>query len=160
MMERCEQVLYDDAIDLLCGKQIGSGMSRRVFECTILPGYVVKVEKDISSFQNIREFEVWDRIQYTDHSKWFAKIHTMSANGRILIMERTYPPGLNEWPEKIPAYLTDVKKDNFGMSMLKDPKTGVISNRFVIHDYGMHLLLENGMTKRMKKVNWGGPHES
>jgi hypothetical protein len=79
--------------------------------------------------------------------KWFAKIHMMSATGRYLVMEKTRRPENHEWPTHLPAYLTDRKRENFGVSMI----TGL----FVAHDYGHHLLHENGMTKRMTKVDWG-----
>ena len=155
-----DQLLFNDAIDLLCGQKIASGQFREVFDCTLMPGYVVKVEKDSSTFHNIREFEVWQAVQYTEHSAAFAQVHIMSSNGRILVMEKTQRPGLKEWPDKIPAYFTDIKRENFGMSMLKDPKTGIISNKFVCHDYGCHLMLENGMTKRLKNVVWGDINEA
>jgi hypothetical protein len=147
-------LLNNDMIDILCGYLIGQSEYRKVFDCALLPGYVVKVEMDGSSFRNVREFEAWEAVMYTEHSKWFAQIHSISSNGRVLIMEKTQRPGFNEWPTHVPAYMTDLKRENFGMSMMKDPKTGIVSNRFVAHDYSHHLLLENGMTKRMRRVDW------
>ena len=153
-------ILFNDAIDLLCGKKISEGQFRTVFECTLMPGYVVKVEKDSSSFHNIREFEIWEAVQHTKHSAAFAQVHMMSSNGRFLVMERTQRPGHNDWPDKVPAYFTDLKRENFGMSMLPDPKTGKPSNRFVCHDYGCHLLLEKGMTTALRRVTWSDYNEA
>ena len=154
-MQRNDQILYDDAIDLLCGKEIASGSSRTVFECTLMPGYVVKVEKDCSKHRNIMEFQAWESVCHVPEiARYFAKIHMMSANGRILIMEKTVRPGPNDWPDKLPVFITDRKKDNFGMIRVKSVDTGEHEWIFVCHDYGHHCLHENGMSKRMSKANF------
>jgi hypothetical protein len=44
----------------------------------------------------------------------------------------------------MPAFFTDLKRENFGLLL----------GRLVCHDYGVNLLMENGMTKRMRKANW------
>lgn len=146
--------LHNDAIDMLCGKLIGEGSTRKVFECTLMPGYVVKIEKDSSSFRNIAEFDVYSAVKGTDHEKYFAKIHLMSSNGRILIMEKTVPPGPNDWPEMLPPYISDRHTGNFGMIRLKNVKTGKHLWHFVCHDYGHNQMLEFGLTKRLTKVEW------
>lgn len=153
MATRIEQS-HQEAFDLLCGKLLGRGMSRNVFECKLLPDCVVKVENDEGFFQNIKEWETWQRIKYTKHSAWFAECSWISGNGQILIMEKTVPCYPKDLPEMVPAYLTDLKSENFGMSQLKDPKTGEVTNRFVCHDYGSTLLMEKGMTSKMKKADW------
>jgi hypothetical protein len=81
-----------EAFDLLCGEKIGYGMSRTVFECTILPGCVVKVETGPHMFQNIIEYETWQIVCSTENSRWFAECKWISPNGKILIQERTRPP--------------------------------------------------------------------
>lgn len=141
--------LHNDAIDMLCGRFIGEGSTRKVFECTLMPGYVIKVEKDSSSFRNIEEFKIWSSVMNTEHEKWFAKIHLMSSSGRFLIMEKTVPPGPNDWPEKLPPYISDRHRGNFGM--VADEKG---KYRFVCHDYGHNQMLEIGPVKRLTKVDW------
>lgn len=146
-MDRKDRLLYEDATDLLCGNLIGEGETRKVYDCTLLPGYVIKVEQDYSSFRNIIEFQAWESVcaDY-DFGKWFAKIHSLSASGRFLIMEKTRRPERHEWPKKLPWFLTDRKRENFGMSQI----TGL----FVAHDYGHHNLHEHGMTHNLTKVDW------
>ena len=144
-----------DAFNLLCGERIGYGMTRDVFASPLLPDCVIKVEKDPRDvFQNIFEWQTWEHVKFTDHSRWFAQCKWISPNGRILVMERTRPAAPDEFPELLPPYLTDLKRSNYGVSMLCDPKTGKPSNAFVCHDYGTNLLLEHGMTKRLRKAEW------
>jgi hypothetical protein len=58
-------------------------------------------------------------------------------------MKRTVSSG-GKWPTALPAFFTDFKRENFGF----------IDGRFVCHDYGTTLLMERGMTKAMRKVDW------
>jgi len=125
-------------------------MSRNVFSSPLLPGSVVKVEEGAGQFQNVVEWETWQRVKDTPASKWFAQCQWISPNGTILIMERTRPPGPKEFPERMPVFLCDFKRTNYGM--VKTIKNG--TEHFVCHDYGTHLMFENGMTKRMRKANW------
>lgn len=145
---------WRQAFDLLCDKEIGRGMSRQVFSSKLLPDCVVKIEETAGRFQNIIEWETWERVKETPFSKWFAACRWISPNGTILIMERTRPPAPKEYPDLMPVFLCDFKRTNYGMSMLPDPKTGKPANVLVCHDYGTHLMFENGMTKRMRKANW------
>lgn len=140
------EATYADAFNLLCGRQIGSGMTRTVFECSVAPQYVVKVENaEIRThFQNMMEWFVWNRVVGTDMEKWFAPVHEISPDGRCLVMHRTTPISGIHLPKRMPAFFTDFKPANFGL--LKD--------KVVCHDYGSHLLMERGMTKAMTTVRW------
>lgn len=142
------EATFRQAYDLLCDKLIGSGMSRAVFSSKILPDCVVKVEEDGGRFQNIVEWETWQRVKDTPSSRWFAECRWISPNGTILVMERTRPPAPSEFLAKMPAYLCDFKRTNYGMIH------GKPSDRLVCHDYGTHLMFEHGMTKRMAKAEW------
>lgn len=142
---------FEEAFNLLCGEKIGSGMSRDVFECALLPDCVVKVENSPHRFQNIMEWETWQFVQFTSASRWFATCKWISPNGKILIMERTRPPAPAEFTDKVPVWFTDLKPTNWGMaSTNKDGK-----EYLVCHDYGTSLMLQEGtVTKRMKKADW------
>lgn len=133
---------HEDFFDLMLGAELGSGISRRVF---ILKhgadNLVAKVEKD--GFQNVHEWNVWNRVEGTAFAKWFAPAKALSPDGRVLIMERTIPAV--DMPDQVPAFFTDLKWENFGV--LSD-------KRFVCHDYGTTLLVELGMTKRMRRAQW------
>lgn len=136
--------VQEDCFNLMCGTLTGSGMARKVFECTFMDNHVVKVEQEPYSFQNIHEWEVWRRVSETDYSKWFAPCKYISPNGQILIMERTVSLDKSKYPKNIPAFFTDTKYANFGL----------LKSKFVCHDYGVHLMHEQGMTKRMRKADW------
>lgn len=138
------------AYDLLCDQQLGHGMSRTVFSSKILPDCVVKVEEGSGQFQNVVEWETWQRVKDTPYSRWFAACRWISPNGTILIMERTRPAAPAEFPDKMPAFLCDFKRTNYGMA--KSNKGD--KEWFVCHDYGTNLLFENGMTKRMRAAKW------
>jgi len=152
-----EQSNHREAFNLLCDEKIGAGMSREVYSSKILPDCVIKVEDGSGQFQNIVEWETWRRVADTPFSRWFAACRWISPNGQILIMERTIRPGPNDFPEQLPAFLCDFKRENFGLSLLPDSKTGKPSHMFVCHDYGTNQLFEHGMTKRMRKVDWWEP---
>lgn len=146
--------MHREAFHLLCGDLLGHGMSRVVYANRLLPDCVVKVEEGAGQFQNIIEWETWQRVRDTPFSRWFAACRWISANGSVLVMERTRPASPGEFPEKMPAFLCDFKRTNYGVSQASDPKTGAPANTFVCHDYGTSLLFEHGMTKRLRKADW------
>lgn len=45
-MDNALYTQYDDLIDFLCGNLIGTGISRKTFECRLNPKWVVKIEYD------------------------------------------------------------------------------------------------------------------
>jgi hypothetical protein len=149
-----DETVRREAFNLLCDERIAYGMSRSVYSSKLLPDCVIKVEDSARDFQNIVEWETWQRVRDTPMSRWFAICRWISPNGQILIMERTRQPALSEYPEKMPAFLCDFKRTNYGISTTLDKKTGKPSHMFVRHDYGTNLLFEHGMTKRMVKANW------
>ena len=139
--------VYEDAFNLLAGRQIASGMTRTVFECTVDKGLVVKVEQAEvrTHFQNLMEWFVWNRVCGTAFEKWFAPVVEISPDGRVLLMKRVEPIGATRLPKSVPVFFTDLKPSNFG----------VYQGRVVACDYGSHLLMEVGMTKRLKRADWG-----
>lgn len=136
--------VHRDAFNLLCDERIGYGMSRSVWSSKLLPDCVIKVEDSANKFQNVVEWETWQRVVNTPASRWFAQCKWISPNGSVLVMERTRPPAPDEFLDKMPLFLCDFKRTNFGMS----------GKFLVCHDYGTNLLFEHGMTKRMKKAEW------
>ena len=60
-----DEAVFRDAFNMLCGKEIGSGIHRTVFECKIRPDLVVKVENECyREFANVREMKFWCDNQY------------------------------------------------------------------------------------------------
>lgn len=137
--------IANDLFRLLVGDRLGEGIDREVFEMATDPdGHVLKFETGAGRFQNVAEWQVWDHVQHTPLARWFAPITHISPCGTVLIQRRTRAGRPDEMPERIPSFFTDVKLDNWGM----------LDGQPVCHDYGHHLLLERGMTKRMRKVVW------
>jgi hypothetical protein len=136
--------VHRDAFWLLCDWSIGRGMSREVFTSEVLKDCVVKVEDSCGHFQNVLEWETWNRIKWTDYAKWFAPCEYISPNGTILVMKKTLPAQDKMYPKQMPIFFSDFKRTNYGL----------FNGKLVCHDYGTSLLFENGMSKRMKKVEW------
>lgn len=128
----------------IAGERLGYGMSRTAYEAKILPNAVIKTEENSGKFQNIIEWETWNEVKGSPFEKWFAPCLHISACGSVLIMARTARPNPDQYPELMPAFLTDFKRTNYGM----------LDGRLVCHDYGTNMLMRTGMTKRMKKVEW------
>lgn len=143
---------FESAFNLLCGSVIGYGMSRTVYDSPLLPRSVIKVETGAQRFQNVIEWETWQRVRDTQASRWFAACEYISPDGIILVMQRTRPAAPTEFPDRVPAYLTDMKRTNYGMVGCNSDGSG--KQFLVCHDYGTHLLFEHGLTKRLKKANW------
>jgi hypothetical protein len=134
--------MHREVFHLLCNNQIGKGMSRDVYDSKLLLDSVVKIEDYSGQFQNIIEWETWQRVKDTDYAKWFAPCEWISPNGSVLIQKKTQQA--HKYPDKMPVFFCDFKRTNYGMH----------NGKFVCHDYGTNLLFENGMTKRLRKADW------
>lgn len=130
---------------ILCGQQLGYGMSRVVYENKLDPTTVVKVETAARRFQNVKEWETWQEFQY-GLGKFLAPCVAISACGLILIQKRVEPLRKSEAPEKMPAFLTDFKLSNYGL----------YENRVVCCDYGTNLAISTGTSARMTNVERRG----
>jgi hypothetical protein len=126
------------------GGMLGQGIARKVYASTLNPDWVIKVEEGGRSFQNVKEWEMWKFVHDSPHAKWFAPCLSISASGSVLIQKRTEPMERARYPKSVPAYFTDLHYDNFGM----------LDKKFVIHDYGMLLNTQDGLTNRMRVAKW------
>ena len=133
-----------DAFDLFCAKKIGAGYGRSVYICGLDQNLVVKVEDNARNFQNVIEWETWLTVKGTKFERWFAPCIQISATGSVLIMARTIEPRKHQYPDKLPIFLTDTKHSNYG----------IYKSRFVCHDYGTNLLMDYGLSGKMRKVEW------
>lgn len=134
--------MHTEAFWLLCGKRLGAGVYREVYECLLLEDCVVKVESGSRNFSNQLEWEIWHEVKDTPFEKWFAPCVSISPNGSVLVQKRTSRP--LAFPDKVPAFFTDLKQENYGW----------FNGHLVAHDYGNNLLFQTGLTKRMKKARW------
>lgn len=132
-----------EIVSMVCGKPLGSGIAREVYVFGPDPDLVIKLESSACSFQNVKEWDTWQRAQDVEHvARWLAPCVMISSCGSVLLQRRT-AVCLN-YPERMPAFLADFKRENYGM----------LDGRLVCHDYGTNLLAEHGMTKRMKRARW------
>lgn len=133
-----------DVAKLVLGNLLGYGTTRAIYQHALDPGLIVKIEDGAQSFCNIAEWSVWEAVKETALARWFAPAVAISQSGTVIVMKRCEPLRPDELPERIPAFFTDVKAENWGL----------FEGRPVCLDYGYHLMLERGMTKAMRKANW------
>lgn len=136
-----------DFFKLMCGEKIGAGYGREVWSFGWDDQYVIKLEGNAHSFQNILEWDLWHRVKSTEDKdliKWLAPCEMISPRGDVLIQRRTKTLPKNEYPDKIPSFLTDTKYSNYGM----------LNGKFVCHDYGTHCLQVGGLSKRLYSIKW------
>lgn len=138
------KLAFEGAFNLLCGRELGRGIHRQVFECKIDPTLVVKVEhnEDERSFANAFEFRNWDEYSWAgDIAEWLAPVVAISPCGLVLLQRRTLDLRPHELPDKLPAFLTDHKPENYGL----------LDGRVVCRDYST--LISNA-SMRLRKVEW------
>lgn len=124
------------------GERLGSGIARTVYRLPHDRTKVIKIENGDGHFQNVTEWKMWDDSQHCAAlAKWLAPCHYISCNGNFLIQTYAHDLGLNEIPKKLPAFLTDHKRENFGK----------IGKQVVCRDYG-HVIVNASEKLR----NWRG----
>lgn len=129
---------------MLCGDKIGEGIHRTVYQCRLRDDLVVKVEsQELRFFANVMEDKFWaDNLSYEKISQWLAPCEFLSPDARIMLQKRTQPiRDTDDIPDKIPSFLTDVKRENFGW----------LNGRLVCHDYAFVI---TNPSVRLKKIDW------
>lgn len=138
---------FDGFNSLLTGHWLGAGIHRDVYTCPLRDDLVVKVEKgeddDRRNFANVREWEFWDEHRHCKEiARWLAPCTMLSYDGRLLVQERIDPLGQAEkLPEQVPAFLTDLKRSNFGR----------LKGKIVCADYGFTI---PSPSTRLRKAHW------
>lgn len=125
--------LLGDFFDFFCGRWIGSGTSRTVYEFALEKKFVIKIQRqddeNVRCFQNVNEFEAYFNLKH-QHPKlaaFLAPATNISSCGRILMMEQTSPiKDKQKMPKSIPAFLSDTKIQNWGI---------LPNGKVVCHDY-------------------------
>jgi hypothetical protein len=136
--------LHRDFLLSVIREQLGIGRDRRVFANELLPDCVIKLEDGYRAFQNVIEWDTWDRVKGTKWACWFAPCVWISQCGAVLVMKRTTPARQHEYPERVPMFLTDLKRANYGL----------LGKRLVCHDYGTNMAYEHGLNDRMRRADW------
>lgn len=140
------KAIYKDAFNTLCDdEKLGEGQYREVWNCRISDKLVVKVEQHqlYRTFHNVFEYNFWlDNKDDKSVSKWLAPCTYISPDGFILIQEKAEPlPKNYELPSKMPKFLTDLKRQNFGL----------IDGQLVCFDYAFTM---NYPSIKMVKADW------
>ena len=138
-----EEQIFEDAFNLFCGRLIGEGIHRKVYECRIDPTLVVKVEQPEhwTSFANMCEMKFWGfHADYKPVADWLAPCHYLSPNGQVLLQQKC-DPWTGPLPEKVPSFLTDLKRENFGN----------LDGRLVCVDYSSTIM---NPSMRLKNAEW------
>lgn len=131
-----------DLLGLICGEEIGHGVARTVYDCRVREDLVVKIETAGTSFQNIKEWEFWRSWEFNkDVKRWLAPCYSISPCGSILMQYRTEPIPSGKFPSKMPKFLTDMKKSNYGL----------LKGKVVCHDYG---LVVTEVNTTVRKSEW------
>ncbi len=139
------KAVYEDTFNLFTGDWLGEGVHRTVFECTLDPRYVVKIEHEPMRryFANVLEMKFWS--EHSDNKRiaaWLAPCHMMSPDGRALLQRRVDPiPQDYTMPDKMPSFLNDFKRSNYGL----------FDGKLVCFDYAMS---HHTFNTKLKKVNW------
>jgi hypothetical protein len=142
------EMALQDAFALLCGRLLGEGIHRRVYECRIRPDLVVKVESDeLRYFANVHEHKFWADNQHRENvACWLAPCEYLSPDGRVSLQKRVEPiTSSQDLPDALPAFLTDVKRSNFGW----------LDGRLVCVDYAM---VSQSASARLRRVFWENSH--
>lgn len=134
----------------ICGKVIGKGMYRTVYELKRDPDYVVKIERDPSrgTFANVTEWRNYINNKDWNYLKdWLAPCIGINETGQVLIQQRIRHGRRKDYPKYVPAIFTDLKLSNFGW----------IGDKFVCCDYSYFTpyIITAGKSK-MKYAKWWG----
>lgn len=135
----------NDMLNLFCGKLLGEGTYRKVFEMRLDPSMVVKRDSG-ANWSNISEWQLYSELHDTPIGKWMAPCWHISPMGLWLVQARTTPILFSDLPKEVPAIFADTKQANWGW----------FEGRAVCHDYGNHMAyrLSNKPGARMKTPTW------
>lgn len=142
--------LYKSCAQMIIGKHLGRGYSRDVYIHAMEPSIVVKIAMNADGvIANTNEFDIWDEVQhwkgkYENLKNFFCPVTAMSSDCKVLFMKRTQPLRVEDIPNEVYTWVTDQKLENFG----------ILDGRLVIHDYGLTLIKNGGITNRKRKADF------
>lgn len=125
--------------DFMAGRELGRGDYRTAYLFRPNTNLVLKHEHNPARC-NAMEQEFYSAALGTGAEKWLAPVIDISNCGRWLLMARTTP--VTHWPERIPVWMNDMNRANYGM----------FEDRFVCHDYGSAPFFVPAL--KMKKAVW------
>lgn len=130
---------------LICGDLLGEGVARKVYSCMLNDAYVVKIERKARSFQNVAEWDTWSWAKGSPrHARWLAPCALISPCGAVMAQRKVVPLRPEELPTRLPAWLCDLKRENFGL----------LDGKVVCCDYGtVNSAIRDASTK-LVKATW------
>ena len=135
------EYLQSEMFRLICGKELGEGSSRKVFEHAHNRKLVIKTESNVKSFCNIVEWETWLFAKQTKLKKWFAPCVDISPCGGVLLQKKIVPVDISRLPLEVPECFSDLKVENWGL----------YKGNIVCCDYGQMVL---SIPHKLVKANW------
>lgn len=140
-----ETLTGKELFEFICGDLLGWGIHRTVFVYKPDPTCVIKFQ-NAPGFQNAKEWELWNDVKHEPFiHRWLAPCVSISENGIWLVQKRTKPlPENYKLPERVPRFMTDLKRQNFG----------IFERCLVTHDYANHLCVNYALSKATKKADW------
>lgn len=150
---KSDYLLLGDMLTLFLGGNIGEGTTRVVYNYPPDKRYVIKIDKELKGFNNIREYELWNDLKYMDHKslEFLAPIYQISEGGKWMLQRKTTPiKDFKHFPKRIPGFLNDVKIENWGM----------LGGKLVCHDYANNKIVENGINTNYVKPNFWSDRET
>ncbi len=143
LAERGYAALLDMA-QLLFGDFIGRGASRSVYQCAFDETLIVKIDEWSGNNANALEWATWRHLaDQPTYSRWLAPCIAISPRGDLLLQRKTSPISTGKEPKMLPAWLCDVKPENFGL----------LKGKVVCHDYNtLHMLTSREV--KMRTAQW------
>lgn len=113
------------------GPRLGAGAGRAVFALNGHNKHVLKVERFPGHFHNVQEWLTWEYSEYMQAARpWLAPCVAISPCGVMMVQRRTTPIDTALIPPQVPAWATDLKRQNWGL----------LEGRPVLHDYATSLV--------------------
>lgn len=117
LLDKYRNMPIDKHIKKICGKKIGSGCYRDVYELKFDKRYVVKVETKTKEtpVANVMEWMNYTQAAGSPLQKYLCPPLCLHPTGQILIMRKCMPAKSKEGlPKSLPACITDNKIENWG----------------------------------------------
>ena len=93
-MSTVPDLVHVEAFNLLCADQIGYGMSRQVFSSRLLPDCVIKIEQGTGHFQNVIEWETWQRVRNTAEADFTFLVEQITGWKEAIVEKRDEMPNM------------------------------------------------------------------
>lgn len=119
-----------------CGKYLGEGYRRIVYEHKNNPNLVIKYLKSHKDRHNKTEYENWIKLKDTEKGKWLVPCLSLSVDGRYLLQRRVKV--LDKVPEDVPDWIKALPDYSLGGN--KSKHWGMFNGRTVLIDYGNQIL--------------------